>query len=90
VYHHILHVLHYFFRFKIRGIRHIVFYELPLYPHFYSELCNMLLDNKQDNSSCTILYSQYDVHKLTEIVGSERASHMLTSSKNVHMFVTGE
>ncbi|OPL20210.1 hypothetical protein AM593_07802, partial [Mytilus galloprovincialis] len=80
----------YISEFKIRGIKHIIFYELPLFPHFYSELCNMLIENRQENSSCTVMYSQYDVQKLTEIVGSDRASHMISSSKHIHMFVTGE
>ncbi|OPL21735.1 hypothetical protein AM593_04579, partial [Mytilus galloprovincialis] len=80
----------YISEFKVRGIKHIIFYELPLFPHFYSELCNMLIENRQENSSCTVMYSQYDVQKLTEIVGSDRASHMISSSKHIHMFVTGE
>ncbi|XP_071161411.1 U3 small nucleolar RNA-associated protein 25 homolog [Mytilus edulis] len=82
--------VHFYRRFKVRGIKHIIFYELPLFPHFYSELCNMLIENRQENSSCTVMYSQYDVQKLTEIVGSDRASHMISSSKHIHMFVTGE
>ncbi|KAL5008092.1 hypothetical protein ScPMuIL_013673 [Solemya velum] len=85
---------HFYKRYRIRGIRNLVFYELPHYPHFYSELCNMILDPKKqketDNLSTTILYSKYDVQKLSQIVGTERASHMINSEKIVHMFVTGE
>lgn len=34
--------LHFYRRFTIKGIRHIVFYQLPSYPHFYAELINLL------------------------------------------------
>lgn len=79
---------------RLRGIKHLVFYGLPQYPHFYSEMCNMLHDvkskTKGDNQSCTVLYSKFDVQRLAEIVGSDRAGQMINSHKSVHMFVTGE
>ena len=71
-----------------------MFYGLPQYSHFYSELCNMLYDVKSSSrvadQTCTVLYSRYEVLRLAEIVGTERASQMVNSGKNVHMFVTGE
>lgn len=33
---------HFFMRRKIRGIRHLIFYQLPTFPHFYSEMCNLI------------------------------------------------
>lgn len=33
---------HFYRRRKIRGICHILFYQLPTFPHFYSELCNLM------------------------------------------------
>jgi len=33
---------HFFRRFRLKGIGHIIFYQLPQYPHFYSELCNYI------------------------------------------------
>ena len=82
------------FRYKIRGIRHIIFYELPAYPHFYSEICNMLIDSKKDesqeNKTCTVIYSKYDAQRLAAVVGTERASYMVSAEKAVHMFVTGD
>lgn len=40
--------------------------------------------------TCTVLYSKYDAQRLAAVVGAERAAQMLQSSKNVHLFVTGE
>jgi U3 small nucleolar RNA-associated protein 25 len=40
---------HFFRRFKIRGARHVVFYSLPEYPNFYSEMVNMLAANYDDS-----------------------------------------
>lgn len=33
---------HFFNRKRIKGIRHIVFYQLPIFPHFYYEMCNLM------------------------------------------------
>ena len=82
---------HFYQRFRIRGIQHLFFYDLPLYAHLYSELCNMAQDAKRQkldcNFSCTVMYSVYDGHKLARIVGSKRATEMISSSKNLHMLV---
>ncbi|XP_026682408.1 digestive organ expansion factor homolog [Diaphorina citri] len=37
---------HFFRRIRVRGIRHIVFYEPPQFPHFYSELINFMQVNE--------------------------------------------
>lgn len=78
----------------MRGIEQLVFYGLPQYPHFYSELCNMLYDVKTSSraidQTCTVLYSKYEVLRLAEIVGTDRAGQIVNSGKSVHMFVTGE
>ncbi|XP_071454121.1 U3 small nucleolar RNA-associated protein 25 homolog [Hetaerina americana] len=88
---------HFFRRVRVKGIKHIIFYQPPTYPHFYSELCNFMQasyqrKNQQDSHvSVAILYSQQDVEQLAGIVGSDRAAKMITAvDRNVHMFVTGE
>jgi U3 small nucleolar RNA-associated protein 25 len=80
-------------RYKIRGINHLIFYELPHYAEYYPKFCNFLPDPKRknlimDNFSSTVLYSKYDAQKLCATVGQEKATHMLNSDKNVHMFMT--
>uniref|UniRef100_A0A8C5S9E7 U3 small nucleolar RNA-associated protein 25 homolog n=1 Tax=Laticauda laticaudata TaxID=8630 RepID=A0A8C5S9E7_LATLA len=79
-------------RYSIRGIKNFIFYELPTYPHFYSEICNMVkLAGMEGEATltCTAFYSKYDAQKLAAVVGVERAAQMLQSSKNVHLFITG-
>lgn len=76
-----------------KGIRNLIFYELPTYSHFYSEICNMMkaTDSGVDATwTCTVLYSKYDAQKLAAVVGIDRTAQMLQSKKNVHLFVTGE
>ncbi|KAK7905253.1 hypothetical protein WMY93_017860 [Mugilogobius chulae] len=83
---------HFYKRYTIKGIQHLIFYELPSYPHFYSEVCNMLAEGGQGEQAswtCTALYSRYDAHKLAAITGAQRAGQMLNSNKSVHLFVTG-
>ncbi|KAL2306006.1 hypothetical protein Nmel_003905 [Mimus melanotis] len=84
---------HFYKRYTIKGIRNLIFYELPTYSHFYSEICNMLKarDSGVDPTwTCTVLYSKYDAQKLAAVVGIDRTAQMLQSKKNVHLFVTGE
>ncbi|KAM8817428.1 U3 small nucleolar RNA-associated protein 25 homolog isoform 2-T2 [Rhynchonycteris naso] len=84
---------HFYKRYTIKGIRNLIFYELPIYPHFYSEVCNMLRATTRGEEAawtCTVLYSKYDAQRLAAVVGVERAAQMLQSKKNVHLFITGE
>ncbi|KAB0392916.1 hypothetical protein E2I00_003091, partial [Balaenoptera physalus] len=84
---------HFYKRYTIKGIRNLIFYELPTYPHFYSDVCNMLQATTRGEEAawtCTVLYSKYDAQRLAAVVGVERAAHMLQSKKNVHLFITGE
>lgn len=86
---------HFFKRYKIKGIQHIIFYQLPLYPHFYAEFCNFMhhsMQNKKEilhNITCTVLYSKYDALQLSAIIGDEKTSYLLSTDKKVHMYVSG-
>nr|SVE75108.1 EOG090X05RM [Daphnia dolichocephala] len=89
--------LHFYRRLTLKGIHHIVFYQLPTFPHFYPELCNLLQDAFQSpkyrgdsSQTCTVLYSTFDAPRLSAIVGSQRAAEMLTSDRSVHLFVSGD
>ncbi|XP_052468794.1 U3 small nucleolar RNA-associated protein 25 homolog isoform X1 [Carassius gibelio] len=86
---------HFYKRYTIKGIHNLIFYGLPTYPHFYSEVCNMLQAGVREGGgsvsfTCTALYSRYDMHRLAAITGVDRAAQMLQSKKSVHLFITGE
>uniref|UniRef100_A0A8D8VHQ8 U3 small nucleolar RNA-associated protein 25 homolog n=1 Tax=Cacopsylla melanoneura TaxID=428564 RepID=A0A8D8VHQ8_9HEMI len=90
---------HFFRRIRVRGIRHIVFYEPPQFPHFYSEMINFMQEANQyrhedggsaDNISVSVLYTKYDLAALSAIVTTPRASAMLLNDNPVQMFTTGE
>ena len=80
----------------IRGARHIIFYSLPEYPHFYSEIVNLInmsdgsSSGKDDSSSssisCLTLVDSSDRMVLERVVGKARCDHMLTSAKSTFMF----
>ncbi|XP_030574782.1 U3 small nucleolar RNA-associated protein 25 homolog [Archocentrus centrarchus] len=83
---------HFYKRYTIKGIQNLIFYGLPSFPHFYSEVCNMLAAESQGEEAswtCTALYSRYDTYKLAAITGAQRAGQMLNSNKAVHLFITG-
>ncbi|XP_041969728.1 U3 small nucleolar RNA-associated protein 25 homolog [Aricia agestis] len=89
--------VHFFRRLRVKGIRHIIFYQPPTYPHFYSEMCNLMQEtnqNKYGGSECnmtvSILYCKYDMQRAAAILGASRLAKMAASDKSVHMYVTGD
>ncbi|XP_011644927.1 digestive organ expansion factor homolog [Pogonomyrmex barbatus] len=82
---------HFWRRTRVKGIRHLIFYQLPTYPHFYSEMCN-LMDNlyqnpragSEYNMSITVIYNKFDAITLAQIVGQNRATKMIESESKVH------
>ena len=71
------------FRFRIRGIQHIIFYALPEYERFYVELLSSL---EGQNASCTVLFTPLDVLSLERVVGYSRCIKMIKSNKAAFMF----
>ncbi|XP_005103363.1 digestive organ expansion factor homolog [Aplysia californica] len=76
--------LHFHYRFRLRGIHHIVWFDLPQYPAFYPELIN-LMDTSHQACTSTVLFTRFEGQKLMEVVGSKQAAHMMNSEKNVNM-----
>ena len=75
---------------QLRKIRHLIFYSLPTYPHFFSDVCNMYKTGGQADASCTVLFANQEAYKLSMCVGTERTRHILSAKKNLFMFVTGD
>lgn len=73
-----------FYRFKVRGIQHIIFYSLPNYGEFYLELVNLLDEAPVGGITCTVVYSHYDSLSLSRVVGTRQARDMLTSQDALH------
>ncbi|GFS21628.1 U3 small nucleolar RNA-associated protein 25 [Elysia marginata] len=76
--------LHFHYRFRLRGIHHIVWFDLPQYPHFYSEIVN-LMETSRQACTTTALFTRYEAQKLAEVVGSKQAALMVNSEKAVNM-----
>ena len=67
-------------RYKIRGIRNLVFYGPPDHPQFYTELLSYpFLDEgvTADEISCRVIYSKLDLFRLERITGSEEARELI-------------
>ena len=84
---------HFFKRTRIKGIRHIIMYQPPQWPHFYSEMINLMhssnqnsRDGLEDSMSITVLYTKYDCLQLNGILGSENATNLLESDEVVHVY----
>ncbi|KAG7592037.1 Digestive organ expansion factor predicted [Arabidopsis thaliana x Arabidopsis arenosa] len=72
-------------RYKIRGIKNLIFYSLPERKEFYPEIMNMLEEGSHEMMS-TALFSRFDMLQLERIVGSASAKRMITSEKNMFAF----
>ncbi|KAF9073662.1 digestive organ expansion factor [Rhodocollybia butyracea] len=73
---------HFYKRYKLRGIRNLVFYGPPDHPQFYSEyLSYPFLDDGVESSdvTCRVLYSKYDWFRLERIAGTEAAVELTKS-----------
>lgn len=76
----------YFYRrYKIRGIKNLIFYSLPERKEFYPEIVNMLDEGSYDMMS-TALFSRFDLLKMERIVGTASAKRMISSDKSIFAF----
>ncbi|RYG51896.1 hypothetical protein EON66_10275, partial [archaeon] len=81
---------HFFRRYRIRGVRNLIFYAPPLHNGFYDEFLNMLEEaaNKQHAVSSTLLFMPSDALPLERVVGTSRATSMLKQvEKSSYVFV---
>ena len=89
---------HFFRRMRVKGIRHIIMYQPPLWNNFYPEMINLMQENNQNprddvvknSMSVTVLYTKYDLLQLSAIVGHDNVAKMLSSKKQTHMFINNE
>ncbi|KAF4381250.1 hypothetical protein G4B88_009578 [Cannabis sativa] len=71
--------MHFYHRYKIRGIKNLMFYSLPERKEFYPEIVNMV--EGSDNLTSTTLFSRFDQLRLERIVGTSNAKRMVKSEK---------
>ena len=73
---------HFFRRYMIRGALHVMFYSLPEYPQFYSEIVNLIGSGVSEElkhisgTSCTVLMSKCKLHR-----------YLLICVLYVHLFI---
>lgn len=81
---------HFWRRYRLRGVRHVLFYGPPANCHFYPELLNCCGEAAAAGHavSTTTLFTRFDAPALERVVGSERAPRLLADSpKSTFVFV---
>jgi U3 small nucleolar RNA-associated protein 25 len=75
---------HHHFRYRLRGVRRIIFYGIPENPIFWVEIVALLgmdegtsLLDKQGKGLVRALFSKWDAMKLERIVGTDRVATLL-------------
>lgn len=82
---------HFYNRYKIKGIRNIIFYDPPLYAKFYAELVNMLTPDLQGKKyaddpiefEVSTLFSNHDTLQLGAIIGYGNAFKLIQGKKSI-------
>ncbi|KAJ1963111.1 rRNA-binding ribosome biosynthesis protein utp25 [Dipsacomyces acuminosporus] len=82
---------HFFHRYPIKGIHHMVFYSLPEHPLFYSELVNLMLTSNDESASsellsCTAFFTKYDQLKVERVVGSKLVPQLISGERSQYTF----
>jgi U3 small nucleolar RNA-associated protein 25 len=78
---------HFYYRYKIKGIRTILFYQLPVNPHFFAELINMAQLDDGESVHSKILYSRSDLIRMQNIYGMNTARELVRSKKQFHALI---
>eukprot|EP01062_Namystynia_karyoxenos_P035558 TRINITY_DN26006_c3_g1_i1.p1 TRINITY_DN26006_c3_g1~~TRINITY_DN26006_c3_g1_i1.p1 ORF type:complete len:782 (+),score=313.66 TRINITY_DN26006_c3_g1_i1:78-2348(+) len=76
---------YYYRRYVLRGVRTIIFYQLPVSTWFYSELVNQM-ELEGEGPTVLTLYSKYDALQLQRVLGTERARRVIAAESAAHMF----
>lgn len=86
-------------RHRIRGIKDILFYQLPDHPQFYLEVVNWIEESGPSHDKneaggismggATVCFSKFDALKLERVVGSDRARLMLRRSRKADSLSKG-
>lgn len=82
---------HFYHRYKIKGVRRVIFYEPPVYARFYSEIINMLIPELQGKKFvddpgqfvATTLFSNHDTLQLGALIGYSNAVKLIQNKKSV-------
>ncbi|KAI8326323.1 DUF1253-domain-containing protein [Martensiomyces pterosporus] len=82
---------HFYHRYPIKGIHHMVFYSLPDHPLYYSELVNLMLTSNDETAkkellSCTAFFTKYDQLKVERVVGSKLVPQLVSGERSQYTF----
>ncbi|XP_042040992.1 U3 small nucleolar RNA-associated protein 25 homolog isoform X3 [Salvia splendens] len=75
---------HFYYRYKICGVKNLIIYSLPDREEFYPQIINFL--EESDNMNCRVLFSRLDNLRLERIDGSTAAKRKINSDKGVFVF----
>ena len=87
---------HYYNRYRIRGIKHLIFYAPPLNPNLYNEMCDLVVssgnssvsthglntsrDDTDDRPQISTLFTKFDNFQIERIVGTKRYKSLIKGS----------
>lgn len=78
---------HFYGRHTLRGVKDILFYQLPQHSAYYSELLNFLEESAAGGlPGVTVIFSKLDGAGLEGVVGSKRADTMLKGKTSTFLF----
>lgn len=79
--------LHFYWRYRIRGVKTVVFFGLPMLPRFFSEVMTFIPEAQREKGQVIVLYNSLDKFALERVMGEKRAGQVLDSPKDTHMLI---
>ncbi|KAL3145860.1 hypothetical protein ABBQ38_015229 [Trebouxia sp. C0009 RCD-2024] len=82
---------HFYHRYRLRGIKDLLCYQLPEQANFYSELVGCMEEGAAEASNSghatvTVLFNQFDRLQMQRTVGNERCSKMFKSESATFLY----
>ena len=83
---------HFYHRYKIKGVRNIIFYEPPVFAKFYMEMIELLCPELQGKKfiggaasqfSAITLFSNHDTLQLGSIIGFNNAAKLIQNKRSI-------
>ncbi|OAF70770.1 hypothetical protein A3Q56_01468 [Intoshia linei] len=76
-------------RLQLKGIMNVFFYQLPLIPHIFTQICNIMkwkMEKDLTSTVCKIstLWCKYDQIRLKNVCGPQLSNLLIQSDKEIH------
>ncbi|KAI6191331.1 U3 small nucleolar RNA-associated protein 25-like protein [Aphelenchoides bicaudatus] len=78
--------VHFFRHIIVKGVKSVVFYQMPTNPEFYAQMINMT--NEEGKIHSQVIYSNTDVIRMQNVFGPKYTKELFQSEKKFHALIS--